>query len=102
MPKANLSVKAGSLFDAHATFMQVTGQRYDAMAKRLEKKGLGKPPFTKDELRADALSVFNEAMRMEQQPVPVLPAGSYTLVEIAIDHAVPSEPRPGALRAGQP
>ena len=64
------------------------------MAKRLEKKGLGKPPFTKDELRADALSVFNghEDGAAECRYCH----GFYTLVEIAIDHAVPLS-RGGAL-----
>jgi 5-methylcytosine-specific restriction endonuclease McrA len=90
-------IKAGTLFDAHSTFMTITGQRFDAMMKRLEKKGLVDEktrPFTKDELREDVLSVFNGHEDGASQCRYC--KGFYTLAEIAIDHAMPLS-RGGAL-----
>lgn len=90
------TVKAGTLFDAHSTFLSITGQRFDAMMKRLEKKKLIDKlrPFTKDELRADVLTVFNGHEDGATQCRYC--AGFFTLPEIAIDHAVPLS-RGGAL-----
>src|SRR5271166_1076125 len=93
------SIQAGVLFqgEAHRTFMQITAQRWDAMMVRLEKKKLidrKKPPFTKDELRADILDVF--CGHEDGATFCRYCNGLFTLAEIAIDHATPLS-RGGAL-----
>ena len=96
MPTAKPNLRAGSLFpqDARSAFLRVTGQRYDAMRARFERKKLPSLPFSKDELRADILAEMGG--RYDGALVCRYCHRHLTLEEIAIDHAAPLS-RGGAL-----
>lgn len=83
------SIGTGILFQdiAKAVFVRITGQRYDAMLRRVERKGFPGLPFTKDEFRECVLVAIGgtyDGFRRCQYCT-----GFFTVEDIAIDHAVP-------------
>jgi hypothetical protein len=83
------TLKGGALFGkmAQSKFVQLTGQTYDNMRKRLERKKLPPLAFSKDEYRAHVLEALNGytdgAIRCRYCK------GFFTVTEIAADHAMP-------------
>lgn len=78
-----------SLFpdQARRRFMAVTGSRYDAMQTRMEKKGLGHLPFSKDTFRDYILRQLGGAY---DGAVQCRYCKSWLTIDtLAIDHAMP-------------
>lgn len=92
-------VGTGALFsgDAHKRFMELTGSRYDAMMRRLEKKKLilpNQPPFTKDQYRAHLLAALNG--KEDGYVQCRYCRGFFSINDIAADHARPLD-RQGSI-----
>lgn len=88
------AVGTGNLFqkDARSTFLEITGSRYDTMARRIEKmKGLPPLAFTKEQFREWVLvqlkGTFDGVAYCRYCRMP------YTLQETATDHARPLDRR---------
>ena len=79
----------GNIFikNARRDFFRITGDRYNAMCARLEKKKIPRMPFDKNEFRFHLLTAMN------QQYDGVLQCRYcnyyFNLSEIAVDHAIP-------------
>jgi 5-methylcytosine-specific restriction endonuclease McrA len=83
------SQKSGVLFpeDAQSIFVRVSGQRYNSLKTRLEKKKLPPPPFSKDEFRADMLKTMGG--KYDGFFNCRYCKGYFSIEEIAVDHASP-------------
>lgn len=79
----------GLLFqdDAKKRFIEITGQRFDALAVRLKKKGLPPMDFTKDDLRDHVLKALGGKYDGFVQCVYC--RGFFTLADVAFDHERP-------------
>lgn len=77
----------GQLFNAKSEFLRISGQRFDAMVVRLDKKKLPALPFNKEGFRYHLLTAMN------QQYDGIIKCRYcnyyYTLAEVAFDHAIP-------------
>ena len=79
----------GSLFskDAHGEFMRVTGQRYDSMDARMEKKKLPPLPFTKVQFRSFVIAALGGT---EDGAISCRYCRKIcTISEVAVDHEMP-------------
>lgn len=97
-----MSAGAGALFqeDVKREFIRITGQRYDSMMVRLEKKKLIQPkdyPFSKEDFREDLLAAMGN--RYDGFITCRYCKSFFALDEIAADHAIPID-RGGFLGLG--
>jgi len=79
----------GKLFqdEAHSTFIRLTGQRYDAMDTRMEKRGLRPLQFSKAQFRSHILEALNG---QEDGVAKCRYCGYYFgIKDLAVDHAIP-------------
>ena len=81
-------IGTGELFqeNAKSRFLRLSGSRYDALIKRLEKKGIP-VPFTKLEFRAHVLYALNGQYDGFVQCRYC--NGFFNIVDIAADHEIP-------------
>ncbi len=80
---------AGALFGkaAHSEFIRITGQRYDSMCDRMEKKKLPPLPFSKVHFRAYVLEAIGGT---EDGVVTCRYCRKIcTISEVAVDHEIP-------------
>lgn len=80
-------IGSGSLFDAHKTFMSLTGSRYDNLDNRMEAKGLKPLPFSKPQFRSWILEALGGNEDGYARCRYCL--AHFTLKDVAIDHAIP-------------
>lgn len=81
------SVGVGKLFDAKSDFLRISGQRYDAMKARLEKRNFPPLDFSKADFREHLLAAMNNSF---DGVIKCRYCGYFfTLAQIAIDHAKP-------------
>jgi hypothetical protein len=77
----------GQLFNAKSDFLRISGQRFDAMKTRLEKKKLPPLLFDKEGFRGYLLAAMNNSY---DGVIKCRYCNYYfTVAEIAVDHAVP-------------